>query len=133
MRFKGENMKKELILLTSAIIIISTFLSGCNNGDADKVELVKYDIDPYIPFPDSPWKHTYINGTIKNIAGELLEEVIMIISFYDINDTLLYTKNHTFNNLTDSSTEDFKVIYNYTEEGYEIADWDKTKFEFVVE
>ena len=52
-------------------------------------------------------------GTIKNIGGELLEEIIVKINFYDSNNNFLFSDSDVIYNLTNSYTDEFSIrVYN---------------------
>ena len=52
-----------------------------------------------------------ITGTIKNIAGRMLNSITVKVDFYDINHSYLTSKSGYIENLPDTNTTDFKVIY----------------------
>ena len=127
-------MKKITILLIALMVICVGFLSGCDektsnggiNGDSDEVELVNYKIETFgADLGKKPEKigdgfiHTEkakngyykITGTIKNIAGRMLNNITVKVNFYDINHTYLTSKSDYILNLTNTNTDDFKVIY----------------------
>ena len=126
-------MKKTILLLIGLMMISVGFLSGCNettnNGDttedSDLVELVNYYIETFGAelgmkpekigdgfVHDERAKNGYykITGTIKNIAGRTLNNVTIKVDFYDINNTYLTSESDYVENLTNSSTYDFKII-----------------------
>ena len=127
-------MKKTILLLIVIMVISVGFLSGCDettsnggiNGDSDEVELVNYKIETFgADLGKKPEKigdgfiHTEkakngyykITGTIKNIAGRMLNNITVKVNFYDINHTYLTSKSDYILNLTNTNTDDFKVIY----------------------
>ena len=127
-------MKKTILLLIAIMVISIGFLSGCNettsnggiNGDSDEVELVNYKIETFgADLGSKPEKigdgfiHTEIanngyykiTGTIKNIAGKMLNNITVKVDFYDNNHTYLASKSDYILNLTNTNTDDFKVIY----------------------
>lgn len=126
-------MKKTILLLIVIMVISVGFLSGCDettsnggiNGDSDEVELVNYKIetfgadkgskpekigDGFIHTEKAKNGYYKITGTIKNIAGRMLNNITVKVDFYDINHTYLASKSDYILNLPDT-TDDFKIIY----------------------
>jgi len=127
-------MKKKILLLIAVMVISVGFFSGCNettnNGeiteDSDAVEIVNYKIetfgadlgfkpekigDGFIHNEQAKNGYYKITGTIKNIAGRMLNNVTVKVDFYDINHSYLTSKSDYIENLVNTYTEDFKVIY----------------------
>jgi hypothetical protein len=127
-------MKKTSILLIALMVISVGFLSGCDEtttdsdttGDSDEVELVNYKIetfgaelgfkpekigDGFIHTEISKNGYYKITGTIKNNAGRMLNIITVKVNFYDINHSYLTSKSDLIENLPDTNTTDFKVIY----------------------
>ena len=109
-------MKKMAILLIAIMVISVGFFSGCDetasngdiNGDTEKVEIVNYKIETFgAELGYKPEKigdgfiHTEIakngyykvTGTIKNIAGRMLNIITVKVDFYDINHSYLTSKS----------------------------------------
>ena len=126
-------MKK--IVLIIAIIVVSTgLLCGCTNsgtlGDTDKVELVEYSVT-------SQWQGSSefgktIRGTVKNIGGELIDNLDIEIQYCDSNSNILDTRVITLKGIPNSYTKDFLTTYGIANEYYENIDWDNLKFKFTV-
>jgi len=127
-------MKKTILLIIAMMVISVGFLSGCDEttsndgitGDSDEVEIVDYKIETYgADKGRKPEKigdgfiHTErakngyykITGTIKNIAGRMLNNITVKVDFYDNNHTYLASKSDYILNLPDTNTDDFKIIY----------------------
>jgi len=123
-------MKKH-ILIPIFIFFISIFLIGCleftentSSGDTSKIELVNYKIYTY----ENDWgeenyakklsegfkpnlanAHGYIiEGTIRNIAGEMINAKV-IANFYDKNNNFLHSEDDNLNNIANSYTRDFVI------------------------
>ena len=126
-------MKKISILLISLMVISVGFLSGCDEttsngditGDSDEVEIVNYKIetfgadkgfkpekigDGFIHNEKAKNGYYKITGTIKNIAGRMLNNITVKVDFYDRNHSYLASKSDYILNLTNTNTDDFKVI-----------------------
>ena len=127
-------MKKTILLLIALIVISVGFLSGCDEttsnggitGDSDEVEIVNYKIETFgADLGSKPEKigdgfihnekakngYYKITGTIKNIAGRMLNNITVKVDFYDRNHSYLASKSDYILNLTNTNTDDFKVIY----------------------
>ena len=124
-----------MILLMIAMMVISVaFLSGCDEtttndditGDSDEVEIVNYKIETFGAdmgskpekigdgfIYDEKAKNGYykITGTIKNNAGRMLNNITVKVDFYDINHNYLTSEYDYVLNLTNTDTDDFKIIY----------------------
>ena len=126
-------MKKTILLLIAMMVISVGFLSGCDEttsnggttGDSDEVEIVNYKIetfgadkgfkpekigDGFIHNEKAKNGYYKITGTIKNIAGRMLNNITVKVDFYDINHSYLASKSDYILNLTNTNTDDFKVI-----------------------
>lgn len=116
-------------------------MGGCQTdnertGDINKVQLLDYNVETYggITYNweklgdgfihNSSYDHRYykIQGTIKNIAGDMLNTINIKVKFYDNNDNFLAEKTATIHNLTDSNSEDFGVKYNSSESYFDNID-----------
>jgi hypothetical protein len=127
-------MKKTIILLIVMLVVIVGSLSGCDeadtndsdNGYSDEIEIVNYQIETFgAELGIKPEKigngfiHTEIakngyykiTGTIKNIAGRILNNVTIKADFYDINKSYLTSKSEYVENLANTKTHNFKIIY----------------------
>jgi len=126
-------MKKKILLLIAMMVISVGFFSGCNettsngdiDGDSNEVELVNYIIetfgadlgmkpekigDGFIHNEQAKNGYYKITGTIKNIAGRMLNNITVKVDFYDINHTYLGSESENILNLPDTNTADFKII-----------------------
>ena len=132
-----NKMKKQLIISTIAILLIVTGLSGCTEltdetDDTDKVELLIYSVetqkklgfekidDGFIHSEDS-YRYV-IDGTVKNIASEMLDYIKITVKFYDINDTYLDSRITYINFLEESTTWDFSVQYTNKNKYFQYVD-----------
>ena len=128
-------MKKQLIIVGMIVLLITIGLSGCNEtdktkGDTDKVELVNYNVETLKGVGLNECKS--IKGTVKNIAGTLIDKITINVKFYDSNNNLLRTITDYVEHIANSYTQDFEVQYWNYYEYYENVDWDNIKFEFTV-
>jgi len=142
-------MNKHLLIFGIAILIICIGLSGCNEsnettGATDKVQLVNHIVETY--GANSGWevpvkigdgfmhneqsKNGYykVSGTVKNIAGTMLNMVIISVKFYDSNDNYLHTEQYFINSLPNSYTGDFTVSFHASSSSY-YDKAEKVKFE----
>lgn len=147
-------MKKASMLLIALMVVSVGLLSGCTqngdvSGDTSKVELVSYDVKTtwrtgtyssdiqnheqdgfYHDIPSDAYSMKYIiTGTVKNIAGKMLNSVKITAKFYDSNDNYLDSESTTKSNLANSYTWDFTITY-YSSSGSYFENIDKVKFEF---
>ena len=97
-------MNKKILLLIVVIMISVGFFSGCDepssnggiNGDSEKVEIVNYKIetfgadlgmkpeiigDGFIHNESAKNGYYKITGTIKNIAGRMLNNITIKVDF----------------------------------------------------
>lgn len=116
-------------------------------NNTEKVQLLSYNVitygrssqkshdniklgDGFVHNSTYPFTYYSVQGTIKNIAGYTLNSVIITISFYDKNDTLLQSETYTVTNLANSSTANFGVSFESEHSNFDKAD--KVGFEFAV-
>jgi hypothetical protein len=140
-------MDKQPLIFLSLFLLVIFIFSGCEekievHGETDIVEIIDYSVitlwhipgygayqtysQPgfYDDYPDNAYKPRYnISGTVKNIAGRSLKEIILTVVFCDSdmkeidseNTTLIefgygqikkFTVNHFSNN------QQFKNIEN---------------------
>ena len=67
----------------------------------------------YKDYPEETCESIYIiNGTAKNIAGEMLNYVVIIARFYDIYGFYLLSKSNSISNLANTCTWDFEISYH---------------------
>jgi len=127
-------MKNTILLIIALMVISVGFLSGCEEttsngdttGDSDKVEILNYKIetfgadmgmkpekigDGFIHNEKAKNGYYKITGTIKNIAGRMLNNITVKVDFYDLNHTYLASESDYILNLPDTNTDDFKIIY----------------------
>lgn len=111
----------------------TTLPDGTNvTGDIDKVEILSYSVaterkltyeeagtflptyekiaDGFQPNLEKASRYN-ISGTVKNIAGEMLNEIDISVNFYDSNDIYLYSITTSKSNLPNTYTWDFIVVY----------------------
>ena len=113
-------------------------------GDTSEVELLNYDVKTtwysgnqyyerdgfYHDIPsDASYKRYKVTGTVKNIAGEMLDRVDITAKFYDSNDNYLASEDSWTNNLANSYTYDFYIEYSSSSYFENI---DQVEFEFEV-
>ena len=91
------------------MLFLTIGLSGCTestNKIDSRIELVN-------TWKEADSKFDFYKGTIKNIGGELLEEIVVKINFYDSNNNFLFSDSDAIYNLTNSYTDEFSVrVYN---------------------
>ena len=105
-------MKNQLIIVGIIVILLTVVLSGCNDSsqtkeDTDKVELLDTWVDKHTALDGS--KYNYYNGTVKNIAGHMLNKINITVKFYDNNNNYLFSEYDAICNLANSYTRDFSV------------------------
>lgn len=102
-------MKKQYVILGLIILSLIMGFTGCTestNKIDPRIELVN-------TWQEADSKFDFYKGTIKNIGGELLEEINVKVNFYDINNNLLFSDSDVIYNLTNSQTDEFSVrVYN---------------------
>jgi hypothetical protein len=147
-----KHMNKYTIIFVISVLLLLFGLCGCIKeeivDDNGKVELVSYDIktrwsidfgNKTEDYESAGFNHSIpensinvkyeINGTVRNIAGEGLEKIKIIVKFYDENGSLLYDKYNYILYLPDTYTEDF--IINSTQiDSKAFKNVDSIKFEF---
>ena len=126
-------MKKQLIINIIAFLLIVVWISGCNDssqtkGDTDKVELLDTRVDKHTATDGS--EHTYYNGTVKNIAGHMLNKINITVKFYDNDNNYLFSEYDAICNLVNSYTRDFSVHVDSFNDYYEYID--HVEYEFTV-
>ena len=121
-------------LLITVIVFLLTIFSGCTeqdiSGDTDKVELLNYSIET------QKWDYEYknigngfihsedadlylITGTVKNIAGELLNSIKITAKFYDKTNNYLREETTYLGSIANTYTENFRISYDDTEKYFE--------------
>lgn len=129
-------MKKITILLITLLLVITGWLSGCdqksneNEIDISKLELVNYTVRTRLDFTGEEYKE--IKGFIKNNAGKAIEQVKIIANFYSKNNSYIRTKDHYINDLANKDTKEFQFIYHSANEYYYQIDWDNIQFEITL-
>lgn len=63
-----------------------------------------------------------VSGTVKNVAGEMLNHVKITVKFYDKNNSYLDSRVAFVYYLDDSHTEDFEIYYINNNEYFEFVD-----------
>ena len=137
-------MNKYYIVIGIIFVLLMVGLSGCTeqeiSGDADKVELVSYNVQTQIwddgyktigdGFIHSEDAELYlITGTVKNIAGETLISVNITANFYDNTNNFLKEKTTYLGGIPNTYTEDFGIYYFVNEEYFENVCGLKFEFE----
>jgi len=134
-------MKFALKSVVIAFLLIF-FICGCQEeikifGDTDSVEITDYSVTTqwYIPgygvyqnyskpgfyknFPDSAYNPRYIiRGTAKNIAGRILEDVIISVSYYDSQSNKITSENSSSFDLTYAQLKDFNIFLYVTNQNF---------------
>jgi len=102
-------VKKQFLIIGIVMPLLTIGLSGCTestNKIDSRIELVN-------TWKETDSKFDFYKGTIKNIGGELLEEIIVKVNFYDSNNNFLFSDSDVIHNLNNSYTDEFSVrVYN---------------------
>ena len=109
------NNKILIILLCITLIIVS--LSGCTETDDEakweNVEIIKWYEGTYWEVGElmnnglaynEDAKFYMINGTAQNLASKGLKNVIIWVTYYDINNTLLWEDGVLSNDIAQNQT-----------------------------
>lgn len=123
-------------MLWAIILFICTgLLSGCteqSNSENDKtseiakVKLIDTDYERHSTIVG--W-YDYYKGTIKNVAGYMLNGVSVTVKFYDENDHFLFKRTDTIYYLANTYTKEFSVtVHSYDDYAENI---DYVKYEFL--
>lgn len=128
------HMNKYLILSGFLLFVLMVNLSGCivqeTSGDTDRLKLINYNVET------KKWDEGYktigkgfihsmnaelyfINGTVKNIAGEMLNSVNITAKFYDDTNNFLREEITYLGGIPDTYTEDFGIYYFVNEMYFE--------------
>lgn len=103
-------------------------------GDIDKIQILNYSIatenGSYFDYEKIADGFVYsenasrykINGSVKNIAGEMLGNVKVYVEFYDSNDTYLDSEYDYKYDLPDGYIWDFEVTYSKYQDYFEYVD-----------
>ena len=131
---------------------------GDTTGDTSKVELVSYDVkttwqeptkysenwnDPYdyvekqqegffhISHPDSRYERYTITGTVRNIAGYKLDEIMITAKLYDSDGIYLTSSGDSVYDIPDTYSEDFEIVVSGNYEYFDNIE--SVKFEISAE
>lgn len=132
-----NGMRKQVAIVGILTFILSIGLTGCTERIIENgvevvtysVETQKYDFgeadfiklaDGFVYSKDS--ERYEITVTIRNVAGEMLDRIVISLNFYDKNNSYLGTKVQTIRGLDASYTEDFIITYTKYEDSFEIVD-----------
>lgn len=132
-------MNNKILVPLILLMLIMVILSGCNeldsgndkqSGNTDKVKIVDYRIETYSyeNFIDrfnydthtkvadelsydklGEFGYYNVNGTIKNVAGKKLNEIVIIVTFFDKDGIFINSRNATVTNLPNTFTDNFEV------------------------
>lgn len=106
-RIKDE---KKISATVFIVLLFTLLFSGCNEQVTDNsVEILDHKLTHYDYRP-----HEYyvtVKGSIKNIAGEMLETVRIMAKFYDSNNTYLATALDYEVNLQNSEAWNSNIGY----------------------
>lgn len=109
-------MKKNIgcFLLT---IILFSLICGCTDSkdkDLNNKELSEnvllIDEQVLINPIASGENNVFYKGTLKNTGEEKLDEIEIIVTFYDETNTSLFTKSTVVSDLDKGESKDFKVV-----------------------
>lgn len=144
-------MKKQIVILGIAVVLIAVGLSGCTETQTDgtndenkdeteeKVELVNYSVITTNWLGDELGegfvygKEAFaykVTGQIKNIANETLNTTTITIIFYDINNNSIHAEATSVTDLTISEIRSFSVEYTEFDPNFENADHVTFSFEY---
>ena len=113
-------MRKQLVMVGIIVLLVAMVgLGGCTehmgNTVNNEIQILSQNITE-----DNSFKAVY--GTIKNIANRDIDEVVVRVRFYDIDNGLLNTEIATVNHLAKGATGNFSVTYWYYEPGFDEYD-----------
>jgi len=108
-------MQKNLLVLGFLVILITSFISGCQEQEAVKtsnLEKIKFESELVELIYSNITKHidgeevlrAEVEYLFKNIAGRDIN-LTVFVEFYNINNELLYTGGPKYINLLEGSTE----------------------------
>ena len=108
-------MQKNLLVLGFLVILITSFISGCQEQEAVKtsnLEKIKFESELVELIYSNITKHidgeevlrAEVEYLFKNIAGRDIN-LTVFVEFYNINNELLYTGGPKYINLLDGWTE----------------------------
>jgi hypothetical protein len=145
-------MKSKYLMIGIIVLLLAVVFSGCNEQinsrtgleKTDKVQLVSYSTwtEKYIDFTTGYQKiadgfvysedadRYVVNATIKNIAGEKLDTILVDVGFYDSSNNLLKTTTKYVWGLPNSYTENVEVTYSSSSTYFENVD--HVSFEFYI-
>lgn len=135
-------MNSYLIIIGISILLLDVGLSGCFEetvdvtGDADKIEIIDYSVITkwhipgygtyqtyskpgfYKDYPANAYEPRYIvSGIAKNIAGEYLDQIKIVVFFCDSNEHQLASENITIHELGNNYIKNF-TAYLYSSNKY---------------
>jgi hypothetical protein len=131
-------MKRYLqIIWVFFLLIFIIGLAGCTNQNVeDGVTIVTYSIetqrwnwgeadfvkiaDGFIYSEDA--ERYEIIVTVKNVAGVMINRIVVSVNFYNKNNSYLGTKVRTIRGLDASHTEDISFTYTKYEDNFENVD-----------
>jgi len=126
-------MKKQLIIIVIVAILVSVWLSGCNEQSvSNEIELLSHNMETkttYLskvginePGYTGVGEVHEVTGIIKNIADRNIDRVSITVSFYDSDNNLLHTETAIVSYLAKGETDNFKADFNVFEPYYEQYD-----------
>jgi hypothetical protein len=121
-------MKKSIgcFLLT---IILFSLICGCT--DSKDTNLNNKNLSENILLIDeqvlinpiaSGENNVFYKGTLKNIGEEKLDEIEIIVTFYDENNTSLFTKSTVVSDVDKGESKDFKVVVKSSNQYFDRID-----------
>ena len=113
---------KILFFLTIIIII---FLLGCTDTNKqEKIEksIILIDESILIPPIASEESVVFYQGTIKNTGDETIDELRVIVKFYDDQDFFLGSKEDRISNMKSNEQRNFKVSVSNADEFFQEID-----------
>jgi len=122
-------MKKNTYFILMSILVVSIFV-GCTesnesdtSNDAQKSKnIVLIDEQVLIHPIASGENNMYYKGTIKNIGEKNVDQVTVIVSFYNENNTFLFSKSDNVNDLEPDATKNFQVVVKNSNEYFNQID-----------
>jgi len=138
-----------ILLVVSVGLLSGCTNKSETSGDTDKVELVFYDVytqasKDYPATSDANWEtlsegfkdevipelvpfyeegyhygRYLVSGKVKNIAGEYLDKLNVIIIFYDSANNELYRDGDSISGLANSYTETFEGVFRQYRDYFE--------------
>jgi hypothetical protein len=117
------DMKKNTYFILMSILVVSIFVGCTESNESDtsndsqkSKNIVLIDEQVLIHPIASGENNMYYKGTIKNIGEKNVDQVTVIVSFYNENNTFLFSKSDNVNDLEPDATKNFQVVVKNSNE-----------------